>query len=142
LEETAGVFRQVVHLEADSVMLFSIDDTKTPITHIPHEKDFNRWRARLTDHEYASIEAELMARIGDSEVVTSSWIPGNDWSRTAFEPIYTKACEYDETASALCFGLFFWVCMQRHPRNWSFGRYQKDGIDIRGLTYFQIHPQG
>ena len=119
-------------------MLYSIDDTSTPITHTPHEKEYNRWRARLTDEEYAAIETELLARIGTNQVMTSSWVPGSDWKDTPFEPIYTKACEYDEVAAALCFGLVFWVCMQKHPSDWSFGRYQKDGIDIRGLTYFQI----
>jgi hypothetical protein len=120
------------------MMLYSIDDKVSPITHIPHEKDYLRWRARLTNDEYAGIEAELLERVGSSDIVTSSWIPGNDWAGTPFEPIYIKACEYDEVASGLCFGLFFWVYMQKHPGKWSFGRYKKDGIDIRGLTYFKI----
>lgn len=43
----------------------------------PHEHDYKRWRARLTDREYAAIETELLTRIGTSEVVTSSWVPVN-----------------------------------------------------------------
>lgn len=119
-------------------MLYSIDDTSAPITNIPHEKEFLRWRSRLSDEEYAAIEAELESRVGNGDVLTSSWVPGSDWTGTPFDPIYTKACEFDEVSAGLCFGLFVWVFMQRHPAAWSFGRYQKDGVDIRGLTYFQI----
>ena len=118
-------------------MLYSIDPFKE-ITHIPHEQDYRRWRARLSDAEYEAIEAELDGRIGAGEVHTSSWMPGSDWSNTPFDPIYSKACEYDDVASGLCFGLFVWVVMQKHPDAWAFGRYEKDGIPIRGLTYFRI----
>jgi len=118
-------------------MLYSIDPFQE-ITHIPHERDYQRWRARLSDAEYEVIEAELGRRIGAGEVHTSSWIPGSDWSNTPFDPIYSKACEYDDVASGLCFGLFLWVVMQKHSDAWAFGRYEKDGIPIRGLTYFRI----
>lgn len=119
-------------------MLYSIEDTKNPITHIPHEKDYKRWRRNLGEDEYHNIMKVIDSMIDGNEVRTSSWMPGSDWSGTAFEAIYTKACEYDDVASGLCFGLFVWVAMQERPEAWSFGRYEKDGIPIKGLTYFQI----
>lgn len=120
-------------------MLYSIDSAVTKINNIPHEKDYLRWRSRLTDTEYSEIQAALLSMVQGGEIHTSSWMPGSDWSDTPFEPIYTKACEGDSNAAALCFGLFVWVLMQEHPESWSFGRYEKDGIQIRGLTYFRIH---
>jgi hypothetical protein len=104
--DTRGVCCNAFTFAEDVKMLYSVDDTSAPISHTPHEKDYKRWRARLTDGEYTAIEAELLTKIGGSEIVTSSWVPGSDWTGTPFEPIYTKACEYDEVASALCFGLF------------------------------------
>ena len=120
-------------------MLFSIIDTTKPIIHIPHEKDYRRWRDRLGD-EYNAIMNTLDAMISNGgEVHTSSWMPGSDWEGTAFQSIYTIACEHDEVAAGLCFGLFLWVAMQNRPEAWAFGRYEKDGIPIRGLTYFTIN---
>lgn len=119
-------------------MIYAIDDIERPLTHIPHEQEYRRWRSRLSDDEYDAIETEIVERIGSREVVTSSWVPGNKWEGTPFEPIVSKACEHDVAASGLCFGLFFWVCMQKHPAKWLFERYQLDGIGKRGLTYFQI----
>lgn len=119
-------------------MLYSIEDTKNPITDIPHKKDYLRWRKNLGEDAYHAIMKVIDSMIDGNEVRTSSWMPGSDWSGTAFEAIYTKACEYDEVASGLCFGLFVWVAMQARPEAWSFGRYEKDGVPIKGLTYFQI----
>lgn len=118
-------------------MLYSIDSDKY-ITDIPYEKDFHRWTGRLTQPEYDAIVAELNNRIDGGQIHTSSWIPGNDWSGTVYDPIYRKACEYDEVESGKCFGLFVWVVLQQHQDVWAFGRYQKDGVQIRGLTYFKL----
>lgn len=118
-------------------MLFSIE-SNTEITSIPHQRDYERWRSRLTDEQYEAIVAELNRRIEGSEVQTSSWIPGADWTGTVFHPIYAVACLEDESASARFFGLIVWDTFMRHPEWWSFGRYAKDGFPIEGLTYFRI----
>ncbi len=121
-------------------MLYSID-TDEYITDIPHKEDYERWRSRLTDTEYKSIVDELNSMIGDEQIKTSSWMPGSDWSGTVFEPIYSRACNYDEGASAKFFGLLLWGVMLNHPSVWAFGRYEKDGIPIEGLTYFKVEPK-
>jgi hypothetical protein len=118
-------------------MLYSID-SDAYINDIPHEKDFHRWKSRLSQSEYDAIIAELNNRIDGGEIHTSSWIPGSDWSDTVYDPIYRKACEYDAVESGKCFGLFVWVVLQQHPDVWAFGRYEKDGVPIRGLTYFKL----
>lgn len=118
-------------------MLYSIDQD-CYIDHIPYENDYKRWRSRLTDAEYEAIAAELESRIEGGEIHTSSWIPGDDWTGTVYDPIYQKACNRDPIASGKCFGLFLWVVLKNHSDVWGFGRYEKDGIPIRGLTYFKI----
>lgn len=120
-------------------MLYAIDSS-SEITKIPHHREFDRWRKRLSDVEYKIIVDELNNRIEGTEVQTSSWMPGSNWIDTVFEPIYEKACEFSETESALFFGLIVWVVFMDRPEWWSFGRYEKNGIPINGITYFQIAP--
>jgi hypothetical protein len=118
-------------------MLISID-TGRPINYIPHKKEYEIWKSRLTQEQFEVIRAELDRRIEGGEVHTSSWIPGENWTGTVFEPIYEVACRRNVEAAALCFGLILWEVMMRRPENWSFGRYEKNGIPIKGLTYFQV----
>jgi hypothetical protein len=47
-------------------------------------------------------------------------------------------CAQDPMASAKCFGLFLWAVLLKHPDVWAFGRYEKNGIPIEGLTYFKL----
>ncbi len=109
------------------------------ITRIPHVKDFERWKSRLSKQEYRAIVHELNSRIEGDEVHTSSWIPGSDWNGTVFQPIWSKACKKNQDAAALFFGLILWVVMMERPETWAFGRYELEGIPIKGLTYFRVH---
>lgn len=114
-------------------MLFSLE-SNSKITIIPHPQDYDVWRSRLTDAEYGEIIDELNSRIDGTEIQTSSWIPGSDWTGTVFQLIYEKACLQDEDASAKFFGLIVWAVFMQHPDSWAFIRYD----DIQGLTYFRI----
>ena len=80
--------------------------------------------------------------IADDKIHTSSWIPGQDWTGAVWKPIYTDASRSNEVAAGLCFGLFVWAAFMDHPAAWSFVRYEKDGIPIRSMIYFRIHPNG
>jgi hypothetical protein len=120
-------------------MLFAID-SETEITTIPHPTDYKRWRKGLIDREYNAVLRELNKRIDGSEIQTSSWIPGANWAGTVFDPIYSRACNFDERAAAKFFGLIVWDAFLRHSDWWAFGRYEKDGTPIEGLTYFKIDP--
>uniref|UniRef100_Q3ASP9 Uncharacterized protein n=1 Tax=Chlorobium chlorochromatii (strain CaD3) TaxID=340177 RepID=Q3ASP9_CHLCH len=121
-------------------MLYSIE-SNSQITHIPHHKDFTSWRKRLSDDEYQAIVDDLNSRIDGTEIQTSSWMPGSDWRGTVFQPIYEKACRYSKESSAKFFGLIVWKVFMDRPEWWAFGRYEKDGIQISGITYFKIDPQ-
>lgn len=121
-------------------MIYSIE-SQTVIENVPHIQQFNSWISHLSEDEIHSIKEELNARIEGSEVNTSSWIPGADWTDTVFQPIYSKACNHDEESAGKCFGIFVWVVFMDHPEYWSFGRYEKDNIPIKGMTYFKVHPK-
>ena len=119
--------------------LYSIEPLEE-ITRIPHQAEFKAWCSRLTLNQLRAIRSELQHMIAGDEIHTSGWMPGNNWTGTVWQSIYTDACHYDETAAGLCFGLFVWEAFKNHPEAWSFGRYEKDGTQIRSLTYFRIHP--
>lgn len=118
-------------------MLYSLDSEKY-INVIPHQSDYDIWRSRLTDAEYQAIYDELHSRISESEIETSSWMPGSDWTGTVFQPIYEKACRCDNEAAAKFFGLIVWCVFKEHDETWSFGRFKLNDVPIKGLTYFRI----
>ena len=120
-------------------MLFSIDDLEHPIDHVPHQHEFDACVRRLTDEQYMAIIDELNSRIEGTEVQTSSWMPGRNWRGTVFWPIYDSACRRNEEAAALFFGQIVWKVFMDREDDWSFGRYEKDRVPIRGLTYFRIN---
>jgi hypothetical protein len=119
-------------------MLYAIDGGRKLVTSVPHRREFRLWKSRLTAQEIAEIKRALDAKIDSDEVHTSSWIPGADWSGTPYEPIYLRACRRDEQAAAKCFGLLVWEVFLERSEAWSFGRFEKDGFPIAGLTYFRI----
>ena len=85
--------------------LYSIDGrgrTKQ-ITYTPYEAEFNLWRSRLTSNQVDAIRSELWNRIDGDEIHTAGWMPGNDWTGTVWEPIYTDACQYNVELSGYCF---------------------------------------
>jgi len=120
-------------------MIYSLD-TQSYIHTIPHRREFNTWRSRLSNEEYNTIVNELNNRIEGGEIHTSSWIPGSDWTGTVFQPIYEKACRHDIEAAGKFFGLILWSVLLERDDVWAFGRYEKDGIPIEGLTYFKLDP--
>ena len=120
-------------------MIYSLASQEL-VDSIPHQADYARWRSRLSDAEYQSIFDELNRRLEGDEIATSSWIPGADWRGTVFQPIHEIACNHDADKAALFFGLILWDVMMHRRETWAFGRYEKVGIPIRGLTYFRVDP--
>lgn len=94
---------------------------------------------RLTPQQLASIRNRLDAMIAGSEIHTSSWMPGNDWNGTPFQAIYDVAAQGDKQTSAMMFGLLVWEAFERHPEDWFTGKFEKDGVQIDGRTYFKRH---
>ena len=117
--------------------LYSVD-SQSYVDTIPHREDFDLWRSRLTEEQFDAICDELRSMIDGSDIYTAGWMPGNNWIGTPWEPIYTEACRRSREASGNCFGLFVWVVLLEHPDTWGFGRYEKDGLPIRSMTYFRL----
>jgi hypothetical protein len=117
-------------------MLYSFDSGEY-IKDIPHRREFDIFRSRLTGVQYQAIFDDLNSRVDIDEIHTSSWMPGADWTGTVFQPIFDVACRNDFDASAKFFGLILWHVMLEREEVWSFGRYEKDGVPIEGMTYFR-----
>lgn len=120
-------------------MLWDVHKNKR-VDHTPHSTDYRTWVGRLSPDEIEAIRDELNGKVEGDEVHTSSWMPGSDWTGTVFMPIYEKACRYDEEAAARCFGIMLWEVLRERDDYWGFGRYEKDGVPIEGMTYFRVEP--
>ena len=95
---------------------------------------------RLSATELQDVRDALDEKINGAEIHTAGWMPGRDWTGTAFQPLYDKAAQRDYATSALMFGLMVWEAFERHPEVWYTGRFEKDGVDIGSRTYFKPIP--
>ena len=67
-------------------MLYSIDTGKY-VEKLPHKKEFDRWMKNLSASDYQNVIDALNQKVDLSDINTSSWIPGNDWTGTVYEPL-------------------------------------------------------
>ena len=88
-------------------MLYSLDKMEH-ITKVPHRREYDLWLSRLSADEIQAIKAKLNSLIAKGEVHTSSWMPGNDWTGTVYQPIWEKACKKSVSEAVKCFGLMLW----------------------------------
>lgn len=84
-------------------------------------------------------EVNTLIDAAGGEIATAGWLPGNDWSDSPFQLIYTKAARHNYDLSASFFGLLVWYTVMHRPERWGSGRYQKDGVDIGSRTYFRLN---
>lgn len=112
--------------------------TGQTIAHVPYASEYRKWMVRMTPTEIADIQAALNAKIDGTEIQTAGWMPGADWTGTAFQPIYEKAARYNADIAARCFGLMVWEVFMQRPEKWTSGRFEKDGEPIGSRTYFQV----
>jgi len=120
-------------------MLIDIFSEKT-ILHVPYEDQFDILRKRLSDAEFRAMVDRINELIDDGggQIATAGWLPGNDWTGTPFEPIYTKAARLNYELSARFFGQLVWYTVMCRPERWASGRFEKDGEDIGSRTYFRV----
>jgi hypothetical protein len=114
-------------------MLFDINRRR--VTNVPHEDDYRRWRAALPDVDFRAIWSELDGRVGSNDILTSSWMPGNNWEGTVFQPMYDRACNNSFEQAGWFFGLTLWDVIMNRREAWCFIK-DPDG-NIRGTTYFR-----
>jgi len=118
-------------------MIYSLD-TRSYIKDMQNSREYDIWRARISDEEYSGIISALKDGIEAYGIITSSWIPSSDWSGTVYEPIYERVCRGNEDHAARFFSLLLWEVILNHEDVWSFGCYHKDGLQIKGMTYFRL----
>jgi hypothetical protein len=118
-------------------------DSDDFITDIPqkYKATYELCISRMSAEERDAIDAELTRLIENSiaegsNIVTSSWIPGRRWQNTVYMPIYEKAARGNEELAAKIFGLILYELIINRPESWYCGRFEKDGIPIKGITYF------
>jgi hypothetical protein len=110
------------------------------LTSIPHTREYQFWKSRLTQDELNCIQTRLNSMIDSNEIHTSSWMPGKDWTGTEFEAIY-KACDCHVESAAMFFGIILYVTVVERLDVWSLGKYELKGVPIKGMTYFKLnHP--
>ncbi len=118
-------------------MLFSIE-TGRYVVALPHKRDFDKWRSHISDADYQKVVNAISDKIDESDINTAGWIPGSDWSGTVYEPLY-YACGQNPTQAGMFFGLIvFETLMNRDDKVWGFGKFEKDGVPIRSMTYFVL----
>lgn len=116
-------------------MLYSLD-TSDYISDVPHRREYELWRSMVPSKQFQEICDHLDSLVAGNEIHTSSWIPGSDWTGTIYQPLYDAL--QDERQAAMFFGLILWDVIMRRPDVWAFGRYEKNGIPIEGMTYFKL----
>lgn len=110
------------------------------VTRMPHERQFEALRKRLSDEEFNAIVDrinELIEKAG-GEIATAGWLPGNDWTGTPFLPIYEKAARRNRPVAGMFFGQLVWYAIQHRDETWGFGRFEKDGVESGSMTYFRL----
>jgi hypothetical protein len=98
---------------------------------MPYAAQFYAWMSRLTPAEIAAARAAISAKIDGGDIHTAGWMPGNDWTGTPFEPLFTKAARRNRAASGLCFRLLVWPVFAERPERWASGRFEMDGSPSR-----------
>ncbi len=115
-------------------------ESSQPMPKEPYPELMDIIRSRISPRELAEIHQTLDIMIEGTEIQTSSWMPGNDWSDTPFDPIYQKCALKNEELAAKMFGLIVWDIFQQRDEVWYTGRFELNGEPINGRTYFR--PQG
>lgn len=131
-------------------MLYDIDGKRQ--TRIPHEGDYQEWRSLLRDRDHAAILAELHRVMdeaialgedrGENGMFCSSFLPGEDWTGTPYQPIWADACRRDVDQARLFYGLLVWEAVMTHGEEWVFYRAEDETRDRPlGMIYFRRGTQ-
>jgi hypothetical protein len=124
-------------------MLLDFDHGGKPITAVPYAANYRSYLRRLARNVHPlaiqTAKQAFHAELIDG-IVTTSWVPGADWTGTAYQALYDAL--NDVTEAAKFFGLVACECVlercQDTGETWGYGHYEKDGVPIKGRTYFRL----
>lgn len=114
--------------------LYFIDGTEAKST--PYPQTFALLDRLSPGERQAAVDA-IEELIDGTEVQTSSWMPGADWTDTPFQPIYEKAAKRNHGLAAKIFGLMVFDVFRSQEDDWYTGRFELNGEPLSGLTYFR-----
>src|SRR3979490_587 len=117
-----------------AVRFLESDET---VTKIPRKEVFDLIESRLSATELKSGIDALDGQISGKEILTSSWMPGNDWTGTPYQALHEKAARFNQELAGKMFGLMVFFAFMQRPEIWITGRFEKDGEPIGGRTYFR-----
>ena len=109
--------------------------------YVPHAAGYRVWRARVKPDDLQRIKDTLNEKMDGSEIQVSSWIPGNDWRGTVYQPLY-EATMLDEEQAALFFGLVLWETLMERDDVWGFVKWEPafHGDKARCMVYWKLDP--
>jgi len=114
------------------------------IKSIPYERDFDIIKDRLSESDIQEMKTEINRRIDNSNestkdrlIFTAGWTGSDDWVDTSLMKLY-KACGNNIELSGKMYGILCWIIVQERPENWTSGRFENKGVDIKSRTYFTI----
>jgi hypothetical protein len=114
------------------------------IKEVPHKKELEKCKQRLTHNEIEKIKEELGVLLNEKynhvdpeeRIVTSSWIPGKTWEGTPYQVIYEKGAECNEGLAAGYFGLLLMeTVIEREGEEWIFMKAESE--TVKGSYYFR-----
>jgi len=122
-------------------MLFSIYGKE--IKDIFHKNDFDIMKGNIPKNDMIKIKDELNILIkkayddvdNDKNILTSSWVPGKDWTGTVYESIYKNGAGNDFGLAAKLFGLILMETFIEQKEEWVFMKADND--QISGSYYFK-----
>ena len=118
-------------------MLIDIN-TNHAVTKHPHARELDLVKKRAGSLRYQAMMDDLEQRVDGKEVATSSWMPPREnWRKTTYAPLAEIAND-DRDFSGLLFGSIVWAHFMDRPERWGFGRFEKNGQPIHGITYFRL----
>lgn len=121
-------------------MLKNIDTSKYQ-NEVWHKKEFDNYLKKINNYDKNAIQ-KIKDAINEKlkeGIVTTSWMPGKDWTGTPYEAIY-EALDCNHDVAAMCFGIFVTECVIEDEGEWGFDRYDDaNGNQIRGMTYFRFN---
>lgn len=109
------------------------------ISKVSYQETFNCFY-KLDKIERDKINSKLQEIINETslkdnnKILTSSFIPGKDWTNTVFQPIYEKASDCNEELAAKIFGLVLMQNFIDNDKEWVFMK--PENTDIKGSYYF------
>lgn len=130
-------------------MLYYLNDLHNAIKKVPFKNDYLIWKNRLTKEEYNGLFNVLTVEVdkvseqpAQKQFLTSSFLPGSDWTNTPYQIIYEKACVYNEQHAAFFFGLILMDVIIQHKNKWCSVKL-KSFVEkgIKGSTYFRMHDE-